>query len=281
MVIHGMNSFGINDPRIVHLVKSISLLGYNVIAPEIPEIKNFLINQNTLKSLDDFFEIFKSNSFYQNISLLSISFSGGMSLIPISNYKNKNLFKSVLCIGAYSDFESCVPYTLNNFELDNYAGYIFLYNYIDVINKNDKIKNYFYDNIIYHSIKNEKYLKIKNNLSKHESSFCSKIEKDLNFRIEISNEIIKKKKDLIKKMSPINYVQNINLDSGIFLLHGNNDKIISKEQSINIYQKINNDKKCKLLTTDLINHVSPSYKLKNFSQLFKMISFFNQFFNTI
>ena len=82
-------------------------------------------------------------------------------------------------------------------------------------------------------------------------------------------------------MSPINYAQNINLDSGVFLLHGNNDKIISKEQSIDIYKKINNDKKCKLLTTDLINHVSSSYKLKNLSQLPKMISFLNDFFNTI
>lgn len=281
MVIHGMNSSGINDPRIIHLAKSISLLGYNVIIPEIPEIQGFLINQNTLKSLDDFFDIFKSNSFYQNISLFSISFSGGMSLIPISNYKNRNLFKSIFCIGAYSDFETCIPYTLNNFELDSYAGYIFLYNYIDVVNKNEKIKNYFYDNIIYHSIKNQKYLKIKNNLSKHESYFCNKIEKDLNFRIEISKEIIKKKKELIKKLSPINYAQNINLDSGVFLLHGNNDKIISKEQSIDIYKKINNDKKCKLLTTDLINHVSSSYKLKNLSQLPKMISFLNDFFNTI
>jgi hypothetical protein len=281
LLIHGMNSLGINDPRIIHLAKSISLLGYNVITPEIPEIKNFLINQDTLKSLNDFFNIFESNLFHENISLFLISFSGGMSLIPISNNKHKKMFKSIFCIGAYSDFETSIPYTLNNFELDSYGTYILLYNYIDIIIKNNKIKNYLYDNIIFNFLNNKNYLRAKNKFSKHEHIFCDKIEKDLKFRMEISEEIIKKKKDLIKKLSPINYVYDLNLDFGIYLLHGNNDKIICKDESINIYRKINNQKKSKILTTDLINHVSSSYKIKNLSQLPKLISFFNSFFNTI
>ena len=275
-----MNSLGINDPRVVHLAKSISSLGYNVITPEIPEIKNFLVNQDTLKSLDDFFFLFESNLFHKNVSLFLISFSGGMSLIPLSNYKLKKIFKSIFCIGAYSNFETCIPYTLSNFELDDYGGYILLYNYIDIILKNNKIKNYLYDKIIFNRF-NTNYLRTKNKFSKHEHLFCDKIEKDLKFRMEISEEIIKKKKDLIKKLSPINYVNDINLDFGIYLLHGNNDKIISKDESINIYQKINNPKKSKILTTDLINHVSYSYKIKNFPQIPKIISFFNDFFITI
>lgn len=276
-----MNSLGINDPRLIHLTKSISLLGYNVITPEIPEIKDFLINQDTLKSLNDFFEILEANIFYENISLFLVSFAGGMSLIPISNPKYKKIFKSIFCIGAYSSFETSIPYVLSNFDESNYGGYILLYNYIDLILKNSRIKKYFYDNIIYHSIKNTTYLRIKNNLSKHEDIFCDKIEKDFNFRIEVGQEILKKKKDLIKKLSPINYVNDLNLDFGIYLLHGNNDKIISKEESINIHQRISNPKKSKLLTTDLINHVSSSFNVKNFSQIPQLISFFNDFFNTI
>jgi hypothetical protein len=276
LLLHGMNSLGINDPRILHLVKSLSILGYNVITPEILEIKNFLINQDTLKSLDDFFEIFKSNIFYGKIGLFLISFSAGMGLISISNQKYKNVFKSTFCIGSYSNFETSISYTLNNFEHNNYGGYILLYNYIDLIVKNNKIKNYFYDNIIYNGQKID-YLRIKNNLSKHEISFCDKIEKDFSFRLEIGEEIIKKKKDIIKKLSPINNIYQLDNKNKLFLLHGKNDKIISSQESIYLYDKIKDNKTSKLLVTDLINHVSTSKEIKKYLKLPELISFFDDF----
>lgn len=279
LLLHGMNFLGINDPRIIHLAKALSILGYNVITPEIPEIRKMLINQDTLKSLNDFFEIFETNILYENIGLFLVSFSGGMSLIPISNQKQKKLFKSIITIGTYSNFESCIPYALNNFDIDNYGTYILLYNYIDLISKNHKIKEYFYDNIIYNSLHNQNlnYLKMKNSLSKHESVFCDRIEKNINFRMEIGQEIIKKKKDLIKKLSPINHIQNIDSKIKIHFLHGKNDKIISSEESNNIYEKIKDFKDSKFLITDLINHGDSSYKIKNYLQIPKLSSFFNDF----
>lgn len=279
LLLHGMNFLGINDTRIIHLAKALSILGYNVITPEIPEIRKMLINQDTLESLNDFFEIFETNVLYESIGLFLVSFSGGMSLIPISNQKQKKLFKSIITIGTYSNFESCIPYALNNFDIDNYGTYILLYNYIDLITKNHKIKDYFYDNIIYNSLHNQdlNYLKMKNNLSKHESVFCDRIEKNIDFRMEIGEEIIRKKKDLIKKLSPINHIHNIDSKTKIHFLHGKNDKIISSEESNNIYEKIKDFKDSKLLITDLINHGDSSYKIKKYLQIPKLSSFFNDF----
>jgi hypothetical protein len=279
-----MNFYGINDPRIIHLAKALTLTGYNVLTPEIPEIKKILINQDTLKSISDFLELYESYIFNKNIGLFLISFSGGMTLIPLSNFKHKKFFKSILCVGAYSNFENSISYILKNFEHDNYGMYILLYNYIDLITKNQKIKNYFYDQIIFNSMGIHKifeYLKIKNDLSKQESVFCSRIENDFNFRLEISDEIIKKKKDLIKKLSPINYIHNMDSESSINLIHGNNDQIISKQESIDMYQKLNNNKKSKLLISNLINHGDSISNIKNMIEIPSLISVFNNFFKNI
>jgi esterase/lipase len=283
LLMHGMNFFGMNDPRIVHLGKSLTLCGFNVLIPEISEIKKSLITLDTLKSLNDFFSIYQNNITHQDVRLFLISFSGGMSLISIADKKFKNNFKSIISLGSYSDFEKTIPYVLNNFENDNYGTNIFLYNYIDLILKNNRIKNYFYDCIIYNLMKisnYDVYLKIKNNLSKQEQNFCNKIEKNIYFRLEIGNEIIKIKKDLIRKISPINYVQNIDSNCNLFFIHGNQDKIISKEESINMYQKVAENKKNKLMITNLIDHGNNSFNFKKLNEIPKIVSIFNEFLNT-
>ena len=283
LLIHGMNFFGINDHRLKHLAKVFSNLGFNVITPEIPEIKNMIISGETLKSIEDFFILFQETLFYDNVGLFLISFSGGMSLIPLSSKKTKGTFKSVLSIGSYSNFQNTIPYVLNNFDLDNYGSYILLYNYIDLITKNIKLKNYFYDNIIFNSLEkqNSAYLKLKNNFSKHEEIFCNRIEKDLKFRLEIGQIIIKKKIDQINKLSPLNYIKNLDPECNYYFLHGNNDKIICKDESIEIYQKIKDFKKTKLLITDLINHGNSNYSFSNYFKIPSLISFFNEFLNKI
>ena len=92
LLIHGMNFFGINDHRLKHLAKVFSNLGFNVITPEIPEIKNMIISGETLKSIEDFFILFQETLFYDNVGLFLIS------LLP--------LFKPTLCsyVGSASLF---------------------------------------------------------------------------------------------------------------------------------------------------------------------------------
>lgn len=281
LLLHGMNVSGINDPRIVHLAKSLSILGYNVITPEIPEIKNFLINDTTLNSINTFFDLFKSNFINEKVGLFLISFSGGLSLISISEPKYKNFFKSILSLGSYSNFETTINYVLNNFKYDSYGAYILLFNYLDLIFKSNKLKAYFHDNIIYDSFKNPNYLKTKNNLLKDEISFCDKLENDLSFRLEIGEEIINKKKDLVKRLSPISDIYHFDSNSKIHLLHGKQDKIISSQESINLYHKIKDSNNCKLLLTDLISHGDSSNKILNFLEFPSLIYFFNDFLFSI
>ena len=274
-----MNFLGINDPKITHLAQSLTKTGFNVITPEIPEVKGCLINPDTLKSISDFLDIFKENISYQNVGLFLISLSGGMSLIPVSKYRK--LFKSVITIGGHSDFEKTISYIIKNFEIDNYGTYILLYNYIDLIIKNQKIKNYFYDQIIFNSMKISglEYLKNKNDLSKQERLFCDKVENNISFRFEISDEIIKKKKDIIKKLSPINYVQNFDVSCSFNFIHSNNDFLISKEESINIFNKIKESNKNRLLITNLISRGDSNFK--NIFEVPKLIKNFNNFFTNI
>lgn len=287
LILHGMNKMGIDDPRMIHLAKCVSSLGYRAILPEIPEVMNLEITTNTLEAI---YGTIKSVINYEKFrderfGFLSISFSGGMGLIAISRPDIRNKFQAVCTIGAYSDFSKAVPYALGNYNLDNYGTYIFFYNYIDFFQeKGANLKIYFYEAAMDNGLKRmgsssigQKIFQI---LSESEKDFCRQIETKTEFRHELFEKFMKKSKSLIDSLSPINYVDK--LTSQICLIHGKGDIVVPESESVRLAEKLKSyQKPYKLQVTKLLAHGDTIPIWKQIPEVPKLASAFGYFFSNI
>lgn len=276
MLMHGMNHFGINDQRVQHLAKALVSVGYRVILPEINEIKNLKVN--ALQAYEDFFELYFQER-QERVKLFLISFSGGLAINAISRRDYGEYIDAIIAVGGFSDFKKTINYANKNYLYDDYALNIVFYNYYQYIHRSEKIKKYFYDSLIFNSlnIKNDEYLKTKNDLSKIERLEIDRLKLDSHYRFEICKKIIFDNMDFIYQLSPINHCHLLNKRIKINILHGNNDKIISKEESVNLFFSLNRTHRVNLFLTDLISHGDNQSMFSNLLDVPKIANFFNNF----
>lgn len=278
---HGMNTRGIEDPRIQQLAKILASVGYRVIVPEFPEVKQLLITPETIKHQRDCLKAV-SCLYQKKIGYIAPSFTGGQGLIAISPKSIQSIVSSILLIGCYSDLGKALEYCLENYDLDNYGLLIFFYNFINlVISDTQNLKNILLEIIV----KENNPALVENTLgdlhgyqrlSDRDQKILNSILKNSDYRKQFVDDIKKHlSAKFIYQLSPINFIQQI--DRPIFLIHGDKDPVISPKSTRELFQKISSHGISDFLISDLLSHgdVSPSKIIYN---LFSLLSIFNRFF---
>ncbi len=288
LLLHGMNKLGIDDSRMMHLANIITRMGYTTILPEIPEVTELQINENTLDSVYHGISsiVEKKDLFLDNrIGFFSVSFCGGMGLISISKPKLKDKFSAIVTIGAYSDFGSTIPFVMDKYEEDNYGTCIFFHNYIDFFDESAKnLKIYFYEAAMDNGLKRsgEQAIapKVMSLLNEKELELYRRIHEEKEFRKNLFEEFRLKSKSLIDYLSPINYLEKIG--SAISLVHGIGDIVIPEVESQKLAKELDKLKKpYKLEITGLLSHGDTIPIWKKLSGVPSLASTFGYFFTNI
>ncbi|PJZ69027.1 alpha/beta hydrolase [Leptospira perolatii] len=257
---HGMSAWGIEDLRILALCKHLYNSGFTVYLPELPEVKALTITYDTILRIRSAFKsICKIEE--SSISYFSASFSAGMGMVALSQPEEQNWLNATFLVGTYSDFGKTLPFVIENFERDEYAVSVLLFNYIQtIIPSTHRLREYFFETALDDGLRRtedeKKGSKIYSDLESKEREFIEKIRSDSNYRVEIAQKIISSLPEgFIFRSSPANFLQNWR--TPIAFLHGSDDSVISPKESESLYFALNTEKfsvRSMYLPSKLITH---------------------------
>ena len=291
----GASADGEEHPGMLFLGSIICRLGYKVIIPRIPPLKELKLNQECFDWFAHAYSkiIVRDDINSKKVSTMAVSFGGAILLkASIDSRISNNPPKSMMTFGTYSNIRSTLKFLCNgkihlenksyNIKPHSWGLTVLFHNFLDQLNfkqinhcKEDISK------IIDLKIQDkhdEVNLKI-NELPDNEAKDFIKNIFDSNIDEKVANEIyrvIDQEKDFIKVMSPKFWSDKIKIKT--FIMHGSNDSMVPFTESINLNRYIPNSS---LFVSYMYEHKEIStnrgilFKIKEF---YKMYSFFKEYF---
>ncbi|MCZ8344674.1 MAG: alpha/beta hydrolase, partial [Leptospira sp.] len=153
----------------------------------------------------------------------------------ISKPETRKLIDSIMLIGAYSDFLDTLPFVFSNYHRDNYGVYVLLFNFIEAIEPKlaGEIKLLAYeaacDNALHRAGEKAIVPKILKEVSEPARTFFYQIDSNEDFRTIVGEKIAKAVGNLPHQLSPYHQLETI--ECPVVLLHGEDDPVISPEES--------------------------------------------------
>ena len=136
LIVHGMTLRGCNDERYVNLCRALAKLGFTTVIPCFSSIQNLEISPKQFDEAAAAIQAVcqrKDICPEQKLGLFSSSFSGLISLKAATKKEVIPLVSSIMAIGAPASSGTIVRYALSNENIDTYAMWIMLINYLPYI----------------------------------------------------------------------------------------------------------------------------------------------------
>ena len=284
-----------NHQGMLFLGSIICKLGYKVIIPRIPPLKELRLNEECF----DWFAhaygqiMLREDIIKNKVSAMALSFGGAVLLkSSLDSRISNNPPKSIMTFGTYSNIQTTLKFLCDGkINLDNetytikphsWGLTVLFHNFLEKFNF-PEIENYKneFKKIINLQIQ-DKHDQVKEKIKKIpdiqtqefiQNIFDCKINKyvaDEIFRV-IDNE-----KAFIEIMSPLYWADKVN--SRVFIMHGSNDSMVPFTESINLDKYLKNSS---LFISYMYEHKEIStnkgiiFKLKEF---YKMYCFFKKYF---
>ncbi len=279
----------------LYLGSIICSLGYKVVIPRIPPLKELKLNETSFDWFAHAYEqILKRTDIDKNyISSMALSFGGAVLLKASSDPRiSNNPPKSIMTFGTYSDIQSTLKFLCNgeiNLENESYkikphswGLTVLFHNFLEKFSFDEinNFKNEFRE-IINYQIQDEhdKVDELIKNIPNDKTRIFIRNIFDCNINDDVANEIyrvIDKEKEFIKVMSPI-YWHDL-VKTKVFIMHGSNDSMVPFTESIRLNKYIKNSS---LFISYMYEHKEIStnkgiiFKIKEF---YKMFKFFKKYF---
>jgi len=286
---HGMNVRANRDPRVINVCLALAGIGYDVVAPKIPQIAGLKIDYSEIESIASAIRETASDpelSRSGKVGLFSISFSGGLCMMAAARPDTRHLVSSTCIVGAHGDVENAVDYFLRRVEQDDYAFMIIMYNFIEYgIGKNPGFARAFYLAAEDAGLRRAEPLHVEylKALPKQEREMFEKLRTNPLYREEMRERIkqkLKEKRILLDELSPIEYLDGI--ESAVTLMHGTDDPVISADESRLMHKRLVwLKKKSRLFVTDAIVHGDHKLGFKQIIGVRDLVRGFANFFSHI
>ncbi len=275
LIVHGMTVRGIDDLRLLKQCEIFRQFGYKVYLPHYPEIQNLEIKKESIDHICKDIESIYHIENKKKIKILSISFSGTLSIISATKDLIRNSIDSLMIVGPFAHFKTILEFLLLRKDIDLYGFFIVLKNFLDIIPqyKIKGLKEAFYIAAVDNALKNSPPgLEIHFKKYPHIKKIFYKILESEQERKYILDFLINSKKiqNLCKEFDLIANIKNLN--APLLLIHGKNDKVIPPTESIWIYKEC---KKyhipVKLAVTSLLDHGNVKFSAKTIVEFFNLI----------
>lgn len=293
----GATPLGEDHLMLNKFAKSISYAGVNVFIPRIPDLKEVKINEKSIDQMIDAYNSIVDRDYVDQKKIIGIglSFAGSLWIKASTSTKIKIKPARVISYGSFFDFNDTIKFIMTGkcsigekhykIKPDHWGRIVFLYNYLDYYQysgDNRKIKLFLNDKVLNDG---KMSLQIISEFNRQDKLFFEKFfSDDTKFLLKISDEIIKNVEHKLKKISPKNFVYNV--DFPISLIHGLNDSMIPFTETVK-FDKFLNEKKINVDTFvssfhehATIKNDSKSFFL-NLKELNNMMQFIAKIFKPI
>lgn len=103
VLVHGIQHFGIEEPRLARFARAIAESGVAVMTPQLPGIEDYEISAGSIQTIGDAVRAFSEQRGGRKVGLIGMSFSGGLALIAAAGEGVMPHVAFVVAIGAHHD----------------------------------------------------------------------------------------------------------------------------------------------------------------------------------
>lgn len=116
IVLHGVHHQGIDEPKLMSFAAAMASCGLQVLTPELPGIKDFHIDHDSVKVIGESAQWFAQRA-NAPVAVMGLSFSGGLALVAAADPDYRPDFKFVLAVGSQDAMEHVANYYLDGREV--------------------------------------------------------------------------------------------------------------------------------------------------------------------
>ncbi|MFC6646734.1 dienelactone hydrolase family protein [Granulicella cerasi] len=110
LVLHGVHHLGMNEPRLVAFASAIASCGLRVLTPELPDIKDYHVGANSIETIGETAKWLSQQSGGRPVSVMGLSFSGGLSLLAAADPAYRPSIKFVVAVGSQDAMSRVASY---------------------------------------------------------------------------------------------------------------------------------------------------------------------------
>lgn len=283
----GFSVYGYRDTRIKALAQAFAAIGFNVYLIALEDLEKLQISSHLIDEMClciDYISSKKKLNKSGKVAIVAPSFSAGMSLIAASKTHTKDRISAICTIGTYASLDSSFDYVMKD-EVDDYARNILLKNLLKHTPLESKPE---LEKLLDTAIKDNGFKRVEaqlpwalENVPETSKALWLELGNNASFRMSVLKEALSSSSELKTLASELNVFNQVKqITAPTFLLHGEQDLVISCEESKSIHEeRINNYLPSHLLLSPLIDHGDTQLGLKNWKDIWKLLRFFSQFFN--
>jgi dienelactone hydrolase len=109
VLLHGVHRLGYDEPRLVAFASALTRCGYQVLTPELYELRDYKITPTTVTDIRASVLYFSQKT-NQRVSVLGLSFAGGLALMAVADPAVGGHVKAVLSVGGHDSFSRVAAY---------------------------------------------------------------------------------------------------------------------------------------------------------------------------
>jgi dienelactone hydrolase len=115
----GVNSLGIDEPRLVTFARHLAASGFIVLTPELPDLSRYLVTARSTDMIEDAALWFSNRTDLtrgHRIGVAGISFAGGLSMVAAGRPSLRGRLAFVFSFGGHANFQRVVRYLCSGVE---------------------------------------------------------------------------------------------------------------------------------------------------------------------
>jgi pimeloyl-ACP methyl ester carboxylesterase len=112
VVVHGVHYLGMDEPRLEAFASAMAGCGLRVLTPELPDIKDYHIGASSIESIGDTAAWMAHASGDRPVGVMGLSFSGSLSLLAAAEPQYKRDIKFVVAVGSEDEMSRVANYYL-------------------------------------------------------------------------------------------------------------------------------------------------------------------------
>ncbi len=114
VVLHGVHHLGIEEPRLKNFARALASHGVLVATPEMADLADYHVEPQSIDVIGLCAQDLKKRTGAQKVSVLGLSFAGGLALVAASDRRYENDISIVASIGGYDDLARVLRYYATN-----------------------------------------------------------------------------------------------------------------------------------------------------------------------
>lgn len=103
VLVHGVNHFGIDDPRLERFARAVSAAGVEVMTPAVKELSDYHVAPHSIDTVGGAVMEMQRKNHVSKVGLMGMSFGGGISLLAAADERFADRVSFVVAVGAHDD----------------------------------------------------------------------------------------------------------------------------------------------------------------------------------